>query len=471
MAQHVDSPPEHPQKQVSQPAAFRSILQDPQRTLLRGAGRGIIVWLVVIGLLLVLFSTLLAINLPQVISRSVQNTSAPQGAPHVLDLPSSSSGVQGSTASLLIPDEHTIVYEQQNRLYRIATDGQGSPQTLNTPGYAYNRAVPPILTPAGQLLYAGNGVWLTDIVDGNPKQIASLPANQVITSMVLSKDGTTLAWSTEPIDGRGDINLYAGPLDASTIVYQASAATCPCFRVFSFLYGPGDQGNTTLLLTDDRGDHHTVQNGLWALSLTDLPMKAPHQLLSEDPQQGLGGLQGPLTLWPSANTLLYSTSKGIVPAPTDGSAPTDIDSLDYANSLSIASIMENPPKLVKSQVIVAQQNELTNTAEYHWVATPQVSPDGQTLAYIVFSSDNEDPFDRHSSLYTVHVGGSGAQLRAGKPQLFSPSSSLFVELGPWLDNHILTFYADNALYAVDVQSKAIMTITQTKGYARIVAAF
>jgi hypothetical protein len=71
----------------------------------------------------------------------------------------------------------------------------------------------------------------------------------------------------------------------------------------------------------------------------------------------------------------------------------------------------------------------------------------------------------------VHVSGSGSSLHVSKPQLFSPSSSLFVELGPWLNNHVLTFYADNALYAVDVQSKAIVTIARTKGYARIAAVF
>jgi hypothetical protein len=202
---------------------------------------------------------------------------------------------------------------------------------------------------------------------------------------------------------------------------------------------------------------------LWALDLTDQPPGDPQLLLSEDSQQG------PLALLPGSNTLLYATYEGVVPAPTDGSAPPDIDALNYANNLNVASIMGNPLRLVKSQVILPQQNSLKSNTENRWVMSPQPSPDGHTLVYIVFSNDTEDPFDRHSSLYTVQVNGSGTQLQVSKPELFSPSTSLYVELGPWLDNHILTFYADNSLYAVDMQSKAIATVAHTKGYARIVA--
>ena len=79
-------------------------------------------------------------------------------------------------------------------------------------GYIYNRGVPPLLTPSGQLVYSGNGVWLTNPFSGHPRQIAILPAGHVITSLALSQDGSQLAWSSAPLYGKGTLNLYAGPL-------------------------------------------------------------------------------------------------------------------------------------------------------------------------------------------------------------------------------------------------------------------
>src|SRR5436305_1304609 len=117
----------------------------------------------------------------------------------------------------------------------ISSTGSGTPQALYTPGYIYNRAVRPILTPSGQLLYSGDGIYLMDIFSGTPEKIAALAANQVVTSLVLSSDGTTIAWSTEPASGDGVIDLYAGPLATPGKVFEQSSSNCPCFRIFTFM--------------------------------------------------------------------------------------------------------------------------------------------------------------------------------------------------------------------------------------------
>ena len=130
--------------------------------------------------------------------------------------------------------------------------------------------MPPRVTPSGQLLYSGNGLWLTNIFTDMPEQIATLPPGQVITSMVLSNDGTTVAWSTEPANGTGNNMLYVGPLEKSVPVYLHDATDCPCYRAFAFLQGKGLKANSTLLLTNDRGDHRAVHYGLWSLNLVRL---------------------------------------------------------------------------------------------------------------------------------------------------------------------------------------------------------
>jgi Tol biopolymer transport system component len=112
---------------------------------------------------------------------------------------------------------------------------------------------------------------------------------------------------------------------------------------------------------------------------------------------------------------------------------------------------------------------LSNSAQYHWVTTPIFSPDGHTLAYIEFSSDSQDPYDRHSALYTVQISGTGTHLHAGKPLLIATSTELLMELGAWFNNHTITFYADNSLYAMDLQTNAITTVAQPGTYARMVA--
>jgi hypothetical protein len=354
-----------------------------------------------------------------------------------------------------------FVYETNDTLYLVSADGSFS-QVIPTKGFISDSAVPPILTPAGQLLYSGDGIWMTDIFGGTPTQIAPLDAGQVITSMALSSDGETLAWSTEPANGTGTLVIRAGPIDNPTVVYQQSALNCPCFRIFSFMNGSSAQADSTLLLTDDRGSHQAVQNGLWSLDISTTPATL-HPILAGDPTQG------PLALTPSGNTLLYSSDEGTVPAPTDSSVPPDVAALSYANSLSITTLSGIPLAIRNSQIVLPEQDNLSNGALYHWVTTPVFSPDTHTLAYVEFSSDQQEPYDRHSAIYTVQITGSGAHLRAGKPQLLATTTSQLVELGPWYNNHILTFFADGALYALDIQSGSLALFAQPSSYARIVA--
>jgi len=303
---------------------------------------------------------------------------------------------------------------------------------------------------------------LTDIFDGTTTNIANLVQDQIITSMALSTDGTTVAWSTEPIDGNGNIDIYAGSLTAPKLVYEESAGDCPCFRVFSFMNGKSGQSDKTLLLTDDQGSHEAVQYGLWSLDLTT-PSAIPQLLLTEEP------LQGPLALAPYGNTLLYSSNEGVVPDPTDGSVPVAIAPLSFANSLDVATLAGQPLTLSTAQLILPEQHNLSNAANYHWVTTPMFVPDEHMLVYVEFSSDTHAPYDRHSALYTVQVTGVGKQLHVGKPHLLATSTSLLIELGVWLNDHMITFYADGTLYGLDITSGAVATIVQTGTYARIVA--
>ncbi|MBV9690812.1 MAG: hypothetical protein JO202_14025, partial [Ktedonobacteraceae bacterium] len=272
-------------------------------------------------------------------------------------------------------------------------------------------------------------------------------------------------WSTEPLDGNSDGNvaIYAGSLRQSALVYQHSIADCPCFRVFSFINGMGKQADNTLLLTDDRGDHHAVQYGLWKFDLADSPLADPQPLLGEDSQQG------PLALSSSTNTLLYSSYEGFVPAPTDSSVPDDSNALSYANILSLANINSSRLTLDAPQTILPAQHNLSNSAAYHWVTTPLFSPTGHTLVYVEFSSDAQAPFDRHNALYTVQIGNTNSQSHMSKPQLLATSTSFFVELGPWLNNQVLTFYSNGSIYALDIGSRTVATITHPGAYAHIIA--
>ncbi len=362
---------------------------------------------------------------------------------------------------LQLPDGYAVIYQQATGLFLVSSVNP-SPQKIPANGYIYSEAVPPILTPGGQLLYSGNGIWMTDPFGGTPTQIAGISPGEIVTSMALSSDGTRIAWSTEREDGSGNINIYAGPLAAPSMVYQQDALNCPCFRIFSFAHNAGPKANNILLLTDDRGSSEAVQYGLWSLDLTQTPA-VPQPILDENPQQG------PLALTPDGKVLLYASNEGAVPAPTDGSVPTSIAALSYANDLNMTTLSDSSLTPGPTQTVLEKQDELNNSAQYHWVTTPLYSPNGHTLAYVEFSSDSQAPYDRHSALYTVQISGSGAHMHAGKPQLIVTSTERLMELGAWFDNHIVTFYADGSLYAMDLQTDALATLAQPNAYANIVA--
>jgi hypothetical protein len=362
---------------------------------------------------------------------------------------------------LQLPAGYAVIYQEATGLY-IVSSADPAPHKIPTIGYIYSDAVPPILTPGGQLLYSGNGIWMIDPFGGIPTQIAGISPGEVITSMALSSDGTRIAWSTENEDGIGDTNIYAGSFAAASIVYQQPALDCPCYRIFSFDNGAGPKANNTLLLTDDRGSNEAVQYGLWSLDLTQNPA-VPQSILDENPQQG------PLALTPDGRGLLYSSSEGAVPVPTDGSVPSSIAALSYANDLNLSILSGSALNHGPSQTVLEKQEELSNSAQYHWVTTPLFSPDGHTLAYVEFSGDTLVPYDRHSALYTVQISGSGAHLHAGKPKLIATSTERLMELGAWFDNHIVTFYSDGSLYAMDLQTNALTTLARPNTYANIVA--
>ena len=422
----------------------------------------IISLLALLGVLLLVFTGLIVRGLPAAVHPPVPAGATPKStataqpipAANILQVPGT-----GSPAPLTVPTGYGVVYEQQNNIY-VTSANTGTAHVLATPGYIYNRSVTPLLTPTGQLLYSGNGLWLSDLSSGSTRQIATLPARQVITSMKLSHDGKTVAWSTEPLSGNGNVTIYAGPLEQSQPVYSHPINACPCFRVFSFMNDKAK--HNTLLLTDDRGDHRFVQYGLWALDLARKPGQKPRQLMS--------GVQpaGPMAVAPNSHMLLYSTYEGFVPSPIDGSVPGGASSLNYPNSLSILTSGSNVPTAGSLHVVLPAQHELSNTAEYHWVTTPLFSPDEHTLIYIEFSSDADEPYTRHSALYMVHLSGSGSQLKVGKPQVLMTTTAHFMELGSWLNSHIVTLYADGNLYALDITTSTATVLANVQATAKLV---
>lgn len=366
-----------------------------------------------------------------------------------------------SITPLELPPGYSVIYQQLDGLYFVSSADYVS-HKIPASGYVYNESVPPILTPSGQLLYSGNGIWLINPFQETPIQIADLLPGQVITSMALSKDGKNIAWSTEPANGDGNTIIYAGPLAGPAMVYEQPTLDCPCYRIFSFANGAGAQADAILLLTDDRGSNEAVQYGLWSLDITQASA-VPQSILDENPQQG------PLALTPDGNGLLYSSNEGAVPVPTDGSVPTSIAALSYANDLNMTTLSRSSLTPGTPQIVLEKQDDLSNIAQYHWVTTPLFSPDAHTLAYIEFSSDSQDPYDRHSALYTVQISNLGASVHAGKPRLIATSTERLMELGAWINNHVITFYSDGSLYAMDLQNDALTTLIQTNTYANIVA--
>lgn len=404
-------------------------------------------------------------------TQSTNKTPSPAVSPTLTPSPTATSPLTPPNTVMLpplqLPANHIVLYEQQNGIYMVSSTGGSTSQQLTAPGYVYNEAIRPILTPSGQLLYSGSmnnstGIWMTDIYSDATTQIALFPAATIITSMALSNDGTTIAWSTGPLSGNGLVDLYAGPLNSPVKVFEQSATNCPCFHIFGFMNGTGKQGDTMLLLTDDLQSHEANQNGLWTFDLTN-PAMAPQQLLSEDAQQG------PLALAPYSNVLLYSSNEGVSPVPTDGSVPGYVATLYYANSLDVTTLSGQPVALGPTQVILPEQHNLRNSADYHWVTTPTFTMDGHAIIYVEFNSNSQTPYDRTSAIFEAQINGSGNSLSVGSPHPIATTSAQLLELGPWFNNHVLTFYCDNSLYAVDVQTGATAFIVHTGTYARIIA--
>jgi hypothetical protein len=471
LAPQVTDPPKQRLRRISQP------LPDTHVGM-RFTKAGVFSLLILIALLLVVFSGQLLVNLFQVngshasaVIVSVRSKPNPRHKKSTIPTPTPTYALDttspiispgnGSINSLQLPAGYSVVYQQADGLY-IVSSADNVSHKIPASGYVYSEAVPPILMPSGQLLYSGDGIWLIDPFEGTPLQIAALPPGQVITSMALSKDGTRIAWSTDPVDGTGNTSIYAGPLASPTMVYEQPALDCPCYRIFSFAGGSEVHADNTLFLTDDRGSNEAVQYGLWSLDITQTPAE-PQLILDENPQQG------PLALTPNGNGLLYSSNEGAVPMPTDSSVPTSIASLSYANDLNLTALSGSSQPTGSSQTVLEKQDDLSNIAQYHWVTTPLFSPDAHTLAYIEFSSDSQDPYDRHSALYTVQISGSGTHIHASKPKLIATSIERLMELGAWINSHIITFYSDGSLYALDVQMNALTTLVQTNTYANVVA--
>jgi hypothetical protein len=355
-----------------------------------------------------------------------------------------------------------VVYQTATHIDLVSTT-DGTVLPLYTPGYLYNQAVRPLLTPDGQLLYSGSsGIWLTDAFDQQPLQVAPLAPDAVVASLALSQDGKVIAWSTEPADGVGQVSIYAGPLSSPRRIWQQSSLDCPCFRIFAFLNGDISAAGNTLLLADDRGSNEALQYGLWSLDISN-PLAFPQLIMDEDAQQG------PLALLPSRSILLYSPNEGAVPAPTDGSVPADVAALSYADSLSMAALSGASLDLDNSRTVLTGRGNLEAGAQSRWVTTPTFAPDGHTLAYVEFSSDTQDPYDRHSAVYIVQISGAGSHLQVGHTLLVSTSTTRLLELGPWLNSHVITMYGDGVIYALDVQNGALTSLIRPGGYVRALA--
>ena len=480
MTQQVDTPAEQHPTDVPQPPASREQVFARKRLL---------PLLATLALLIVLSASLFVwtilqptaqatrvtvtgtATVPATGTSSAGATPSPTGSPAVTPTPTPASPLMPPSnavvSQLQLPTSRIVLYEQQNGIYMVSSTPGSTPQQLTASGYSYSEAIRPILTPSGQLLYSGStksgpGIWLTDIYNGTTTTIATLSSDQIITSMALSNDGTTIAWSTGPLSGNGVVDLYAGPLDNPAKVFEQSATNCPCFHIFGFMNETGTQEDATLLLTDDLQSHEANQNGLWTFDLTNTAA-TPQQLLTEDAQQG------PLALAPYSNMLLYASSEGVSAVPTDNSVPDYVATLYYANSLDITTLSGQPPTLGPTKVVLPEQHNLRNNADYHWVTTPVFTMDGRTLIYVEFNSASQSPYDRTSAIFTTQISGSGTNLSVGTPHLLATSTVGLLELGPWFNNHTLTFYADGTIYALDIQTGATTPIVQTSSYARIIA--
>ncbi len=197
----MTDPPKQRLKRISQP------LPDAHVGI-RFTKAGVFSLLILIALLLLLFSGQLLVNLFQVNGSPAKAVTANTHQNPVLKnrnsttlTPSPTQDLDAvspiftpgnaSPAPLQLPAGYAVIYEQTNGLYIVSSSDNIS-HKIAASGYVYSEAVPPILTPSGQLLYSGNGIWLIDPFGGTPTQIADLPPGQVITSMALSNDGNFL---------------------------------------------------------------------------------------------------------------------------------------------------------------------------------------------------------------------------------------------------------------------------------------
>ncbi len=367
------------------------------------------------------------------------------------------SGPPGKGTSPHLPADIGVVYTSQKNIYLLRND-TAEPERLNAPGY--DSLVAPLLTNDGRLLYAGDGLYLADLVHNDttpPLQIASIDtATQVIASMTISSDGQQVFWSVEPHNGNGAISFYEAtitPTGASqpTQIYSQPANICPCYMIFG-LGLPDANGAPTLLLTDNLGTPADQGTGLW--SFDPAQQQIGPAVLAE--AQG----QAPLTLSPDSTHLAFAPTTGEVPEPTDNSVPLELGSNPYGNSLSVTSWSTNGPGNPVS--IVSPQTNVHTISSYHWIASPVFSPDSQSLAYIQFSSDNTGPYDRHSTLYLASVDGSSP------PAPVAVFSARLVELGTWLDSHTLLLYADGGIYAIDTHTAAISLLSVAPDYSQII---
>jgi hypothetical protein len=379
------------------------------------------------------------------------------------------SGTPSTGAPPQLPKDAGLIFTSQDAIY-LLTPASGTPELLHTPGYL--PGIPPSLTSDGHLLYAGDGLYLADLLHRDstaPLQIASIdPTAQIIASASSSPDGQHFYWSVEPRSGAGTITFYTatitpavgdvGPnagiatqtVSAPQIIYTQPADACPCYMLFG--PAPGDAaGPTTLLFTDDLDAPGEQGTGLWPFDLASGQIGTAL----------LPGSQGhiPLTLSPDRTLLAYALTSGVVPEPTDNSVPPQIGGEPYGDSLTVAPWNIND--LGAPLTIVSPQSNAPTLSAYHWIATPFFSPDARALAYIQFSADDVGPYDRHSTLYLAPTDGSAA------PTIIATFSARMVELGGWLDGHTLLFYADNGLYALDIHTAAYSLLGAVSDYSTI----
>ena len=184
--------------------------------------------------------------------------------------PSPISGPASTGAPPILAANIGVIFTQGGAIYLLRSTA-AAPEKLSTPGYT--SLVAPILTNDGHLLYAGNGLYLINLLASEatptpPLQIASIDTQkQVIASMTISADGQDVFWSVEPHDGSGTISIYEAALTSSgattpALLYSQPTNNCPCYMIFG-LSGSSANATSSLLLTDNLGTPADQGTGLW----------------------------------------------------------------------------------------------------------------------------------------------------------------------------------------------------------------